>query len=410
MKIFFRRIHLYLGLTAGLVITISCLTGALLVFEKELTEAFNHDRYYVTPAGERLSLDKVAALVKEQVPGAGISRMQIFADPARTIQVTLEEGRKGSKKEAAGEKKGPKENTSPMGNGEKAPKKGKGRIAFVNPYTGEIVELYSYSKTFYYKVFSLHRWLLAGDTGKAITGASTLIFVFILITGIILWWPKTRNIFKQRIKVKWDGGWKRLNHDLHIVLGFYAAIFLFVSAFTGLTWSYEWFSNGLYAVLHTSPKPVAAPSSAPAEIINSKSITFEAALASVQQTAPGAVFYALSAPKDSTAAFMVSLLPAHTLNEAATTTYYLDQFNGKVLKSETFAQRNLGQKVRSTIKPLHTGAIFGTASKIFALIIALLGVTFPTTGTIMWINRTRKKKKSVKAPVRAREAEPAPAA
>ena len=70
MKIFFRRIHLYLGLTAGLVITISCLTGALLVFEKELTEAFNHDRYYVTPAGERLSLDKVAALVKEQVPGA----------------------------------------------------------------------------------------------------------------------------------------------------------------------------------------------------------------------------------------------------------------------------------------------------------------------------------------------------
>jgi uncharacterized iron-regulated membrane protein len=405
MKVFFRRIHLYLGLAAGLVITISCLTGALLVFEKELTEAFNHSRYYVQPAGARLPLDKVAALVKEQVPGAGISRIQVFADPSRTMQVLLEEGKKGGKKEskaAAGEKaRGDKKGNAEKGG---APKKEKGgRTAFVNPYTGKVVELYSYQQTFYYKIFSLHRWLLAGDTGKAITGASTLIFLFILITGIILWWPKTRNIFKQRIKVKWDGGWKRLNHDLHIVLGFYAAIFLFVSAFTGLTWSYEWFSNGLYAVLGTSPKPMVAPVSVPEPIAEGKHISFETALATVQQNVPDAIFYSLSAPKDSTASFMVSLLPADALYEAATTTYYLDQFSGKVLQSQTFAQRNLGQKIRGTIKPLHTGAIFGTPSKIFALIIALLGVIFPTTGTIMWINRTRKKKKKTTAPAKARK-------
>lgn len=105
MKIFFRRIHLYLGLTAGLVITISCLTGALLVFEKELTEAFNHDRYYVQASGERLPLDKIAEMVKQQVPGAGISRIQVFADPTRTMQVLLDEGKKGGKKGGKGEGK-----------------------------------------------------------------------------------------------------------------------------------------------------------------------------------------------------------------------------------------------------------------------------------------------------------------
>jgi uncharacterized iron-regulated membrane protein len=431
MKVFFRRIHLYLGLTAGLVITISCLTGALLVFEKELTEAFNHDRYFVQASHERLPLDKIAEMVKQQVPGAGISRIQVFADPARTLQVLLDEGKKGGKKAGKGEGSRPaKEDANAAskgkagevaaneagkgeaGRGKKdkaaggekgAPKKEKGRTAFVNPYTGKVVELYSYQETFYYQIFSLHRWLLAGPTGKVITGASTLIFVFILITGMVLWWPKTRNIFKQRIKVKWDGGWKRLNHDLHVVLGFYAAIFLFVSAFTGLTWSYEWFSNGLYAVLGTSPKPMAAPVSAPAVVTETQHISYETALATVKQSVPNAIFYSLSAPKDSTASFMVSLLPADAIQEAATTTYYLDQFSGKVLQSQTFAQRNLGQKIRASIKPLHTGAIFGTPSKIFALLVALLGVIFPTTGTIMWLNRTRKKKKKTKSPAISRE-------
>lgn len=99
MKVFFRRIHLYLGLAAGLIITISSLTGALLVFEKELTETFNHDRYYVQPVGARLPLDKLAAMVKEQVPGAGIARIQVFADPERSAQVLLDESKKAKKRE-----------------------------------------------------------------------------------------------------------------------------------------------------------------------------------------------------------------------------------------------------------------------------------------------------------------------
>nr|WP_295871727.1 PepSY-associated TM helix domain-containing protein [uncultured Chitinophaga sp.] len=400
MKVFFRRIHLYLGLAAGLVITISCLTGAVLVFEKELTEAFNHSRYYVQPEKERLPLDQIAEMVKQQVPGAGISRIQVYADPSRSLAVQLDEGKKdGKNKEVRGEgkKEAGKEMTPAAGKAAKAggkeQKKSKGRTAFVNPYTGKVIELYSYQKTFYYQVFSLHRWLLAGDTGKMITGASTLIFLFILITGIVLWWPKTRKILQQRLKVKWDGGWKRLNHDMHVVLGFYVCIFLFVSVFTGLTWSYEWFNKGLFAVLGASPKPMESPASVVVPETTGN-ISYEAALAQVKQQAPDAQYYAVAMPKDKEASIQVTLLPAGALNEAATTSYYLDQFSGKVLKSQTFSERNLGQKVRGMIKPLHTGSIFGLPSKIFALLLALLGATFPTTGTILWINRTMKKKKA----------------
>ena len=37
MKKFFRKLHLWVSVPFGIVITITCFTGALLVFEKEIT-------------------------------------------------------------------------------------------------------------------------------------------------------------------------------------------------------------------------------------------------------------------------------------------------------------------------------------------------------------------------------------
>ncbi len=400
MKIFFRRIHLYLGLAAGLIITISCLTGAMLVFETDITQALNHDRYFVTPAGNRLPLDTLTARVQQVVPKAKIARIQVFADPNRTVQVLFEEGKK---KEGKGEKAEKQEKAKGDKSGKEAPKKKeKGRTAFVNPYTGQVIELYSYQNTFYYKIFSLHRWLLSGDTGKVIIGTSTFIFLFILITGIILWIPKTKNILKQRLKIKWDGNWKRVNNDLHVVLGFYTSIFLFIIAFTGLTWSFQWYSNAFYAPFGGT-KQAAIPNSAPVVADASQVISFETAVNAVQKADPTALFYTVATPKDSAGTFVVNALPKNANIEVATTTYYVDQHAGNIVSSQTFAERQLNQQVKSLIKPIHTGALYGTPTKILWLMIALMGAIFPTTGTLMWINRTRKKKKKTPAKVQLEE-------
>ena len=102
------------------------------------------------------------------------------------------------------------------------PQRNPGFTIFVNPYTGEILEKYSYRETFFYKVFALHRWLLGGEgsVGKYIVGISTFIFLFILVTGLILWWPKTKKVLQQRLRVKWTAGWKRLNHERVAMGGF----------------------------------------------------------------------------------------------------------------------------------------------------------------------------------------------
>lgn len=376
MKVFFRRIHLYLSFAAGLVILICCLTGAILVFEKDLQMAFNKDRYYVAQGSTKLSIEQLITKVKDSFPGSKINGVKVYRDVTRSAEFSI----------SAPEKKEvrPKETTA-------APQRQPGFTIFVNPYTGQVLEKYSYRETGFYQVFALHRWLLGGDksVGKYIVGISTLIFLFILITGVILWWPKTKKILIQRLKIKQDAGWKRISHDLHMVFGFYSAIFLFIFAFTGLAWSFEWFNDGIYKVTNSPLKAAPPPKSV---YTNTEPVSLSNSLATAQSVYSDAVYYNLSLPKDSAEAITVSALPQNAIHESATDAVYIDQYSGKVLSQLPFSNRSVGAQVRSAFKPVHTGSIWGMPSKIIAFIVCLMGVTFPITGTIMWWNRTRKKK------------------
>lgn len=443
MKGFFRSIHLYLSLAAGLVIMVTCFTGAVLVFEEELNHAFNHSRYYVKPEGQPLPVSKLIAALEEKVPGAKVSGVRVYGDPERSAELTFMPGKKGEKaekkdkpakgdaagesaatpannekadkKEAGlrqgetaavkeeGEKKDKPAKADAAGKGGPPPGKGGGKKAFMNPYTGQLIEVYVYQDTFFYTMFALHRWMLGGAVGKVIVGVCTLVFLFILLTGIILWWPKTKNILVQRLKVKWSAGWKRLNHDLHIVLGFYTAIFLFIFAFTGLAWSFEWFNNGIYKVTRSDPKGTPPPASQYVE--NARRVGYDTVYQQAAALAPGAHYYNLSAPKDSAAAYTVSLLPQNAAHESATTSVFIDQYSAQVLKVQAFGDRNLGQRVRSTFKPIHISSIYGIPSKIIGFVVCLLGVTFPVTGLIMWIQRLKKRGKARKNKVKHQPAE-----
>jgi uncharacterized iron-regulated membrane protein len=183
-----------------------------------------------------------------------------------------------------------------------------------------------------------------------------------------------------------------LNHDLHLVFGFYSAIFLFIFAFTAMSWSFQWFNKGIYKVTRSSadvPEP-------PISIFNGTTpISIEAGLEKIKSTVKDAVYYIVRMPKDSTGVYTVILLPKGA-PEMQIDTYYIDQYNGKIAGSLKFSEKNAGQKVRSYVKPLHTSAIFGLPSKIVGFIVCILGVTFPITGVIMWLNRLKAERKLAK--------------
>ena len=389
MKVFFRSIHLYLGLSSGLVILTCCFTGAILVFQKELEQAFHKERYFVTAGEQKLSPDSLVAFVKKAYPKAKVNSVKLYSDNERTAEINVSIAEKKETKTSSTEKPQTKK-AEPQRGEQRTPT----LTAFVNPYSGKIIGLYNPRQGFFYSILALHRWLLGSNNGpgKYITGISTLFFVFILITGIILWWPKTKNILLQRLKIKSSTGGKRLNHDLHIVLGFYSAIFLFVFAFTALAWSFEWFNKGIYKVTSSSIKPPEPPPSIYQE--NIKPIKFDSAFAVAKTKFDNTEFYTITLPKDSIGAITITSLSKDAPHETATDAVYIDQYSGKVLKQYLFSDRNLGARVRATFRPVHVGSVWGLPSKIIALIVCLLGTTFPITGTIMWLNRTRKKKKA----------------
>src|SRR5690606_14581657 len=105
-------------------------------------------------------------------------------------------------------------------------KESKPESFYVDPYTGLVLGGREGPATeFFGTVMKVHRWLLIeGDVGKIIVGTSTIIFIFMLLSGIVLWWPIKLKNWKQGFKVKMNGKWKRTNHDLHNTLGFYSFI------------------------------------------------------------------------------------------------------------------------------------------------------------------------------------------
>jgi uncharacterized iron-regulated membrane protein len=447
MKIFFRRIHLYLGLVSGLFLVVVCLTGTILVFEEEFEHALNHERYFVAAAATpRLSLAQLTEAVRAARPKAKINGIKVYADPTRTVEIGLAgsgrpggpqggggEGRKGMRgeqggadhtprsegREGGGEQRGERqagggqgERTSngliagggPNAKGGRGGKGGdRGPTLFLNPYTGAILGEYDSHKSFFHFIEEIHRGLVVGRVGKLIMGINSIIFLFILGTGIVLWWPAAKQAFSQRLSIKWGSSWKRLNHDFHIVLGFYASVFLFIMAATGVGMSFDWVGKTINTLTHSPQQRMEPPTSAEAAP-NAPKFGADAALALARQQDASAASYTVQLPKEPAGSIQVSTLPASALTERATNDTYLDQHTGQVLRQQAYAEKPVGQRIRGLFKPIHTGAIFGWPTKILALVFVLLGATFPITGTIMWLNRTQllsSKQKRSKQPVKA---------
>ena len=215
MKKVFRKIHLWLSVPFGLLITLICFSGAMLVFETEVMELCHRDLYYVEKVGPApLPMGKVAEKVAATLPDSvSVTGVTASSAPERAWQVNLSKPRRAS--------------------------------VYVDQYTGEIKGKYERAP-FFTTMFRLHRWLLDSMKpdggifwGKMIVGTATLMFVFVLISGIVIWWPRTKKALKNSLKIVSGKGWRRFCYDLHVAGGMYTLVLLLVMALTGLSWSFS---------------------------------------------------------------------------------------------------------------------------------------------------------------------------
>src|SRR5690606_14429963 len=126
-------------------------------------------------------------------------------------------------------------------------------VVFMNPYTAAFLKkqqtLGGDEFDFFRFIIDGHRALwLPYPIGRPIVGIATLVFLVLLITGIVMWWPKKwkRAARNKSFKIRWNASFKRVNYDLHNVLGFYSLLLALALAITGLVYSFTWFEKALY--------------------------------------------------------------------------------------------------------------------------------------------------------------------
>jgi uncharacterized iron-regulated membrane protein len=368
-------IHLWMGIGSGLILFVVCLSGTLYAFRAEVERLLEPDKYRVEVAENagRMSTEDLFAQISRQTGGM-ITSVSIPSAPNEAYKVRIkknEEERRGS-------------------------------TYYVNPYTAEIIGgSDGPASAFFSTVFRLHRWLLMERaTGRIIVGTATVIFVFIIISGYLLWIPRKLKLLRQSLTIKTTGNWKRVNYDLHNSLGFYAGIFLLVMALSGLCWSFEWYRDALGGVLGTK----VFGSRGQAEVVskvdeNAFPLSVEEVLLKSNEQLPYPGDYVVYLPD--TADAPVTVRKYRSASFAGLTAYdllKLDQYSGEVLHQDIYAERPLNEKISTMIKPIHTGEIFGTFSKIIYFMASLIGTSLPVTGVMIWVNKLKKKRRKSRKP------------
>jgi len=358
------QLHLWLGISSGLVVFIVALTGSLLVFEEELEPVINRSFHVVNVPEDksRLPLDSLTKIVNNRFPENKISRIIIQPDEGRTIVMGLKNGKKERDILSAA----------------------------INPYTGEITGSRNEHDTFFEVVLRLHRYLCLGDTGKLITGISCVMFLIIMITGLVLWWPNRKNQ-KQRFRVKWDASFKRLNWDLHAVFGFYVLPFVFLIALTGLVWSYKWVNNLIYLALDGKPQQ---KREAPMNVMLTKNTQthFEQIWQETNRQLPNHGKISISIPEKDSLSITVTKVDDEAAIANIVSSLYFDKNSGKLVSKLMYKDETAGFKARRIVFPVHTGSLLGWPTKIIAFIVALITASLPVTGFIIWFVRKFKTK------------------
>ena len=378
LKWLFLQLHLCLGLIAGLLICFISITGVIYLFHREISMIPYQDIVNRESEAKHLTnLEKLCFDFNEQY-GQQPSAILIPEDKSKNLSIY------GSKR------------------GED------GVTAFADRDSGELIgRTTGKEAAFFHTIMGLHRWLGMDNykLGRQFVGIATIIFIFMLISGIVLWWPKSKYQVKHKMSLRLSRNFNILNYKLHINYGFYSAIFLVILAITGICFTYDSVRNTVVNAFKTK--------SANTEIqnfVNEKRIhaemdkTYAALLALPEEEKK--VSYndlisrsgeelnyngdiRLSFPNRWSSNIEVRKTNTSNWLGAHLTDKVIFSKSGDLIGVSRFSDKKAYQQVSSLIKPIHTGDIMGMKSKIFYCFLVLLSAYLPISGFLLWWKRVR---------------------
>jgi len=351
--------HWFLGITAGVILAVMGLTGAVYSFQAEILRAINSERAYVPArSGERLSLPELVRRIGDD-GSRQIARIDVPLRGNLAGQVTL--------RSAATEGTPPKQ--------------------YYDPYTGTLLGEVRGEKFFAF-MLDVHRYLATGDTGKAISGACTLGLVFFCLSGLYLRWPRDAGKWRAWLALDWLRKGRSFNWDLHAVAGTWCLVFYLLFALTGLWWSYDWYGQMLESVFG-SQKPA---STAAVPRSDSLEVDYEQVWRGIRSAVDSDVerLY-IRFPGELGNPVTVSYAPAGA-RMGIFNGLRLEPGSGALLQHEKYAEKAPGEKLLDSFYSLHVGEFFGLPGRVVLTIASLAMPLFLVTGWLLYLDRRRKKR------------------
>jgi uncharacterized iron-regulated membrane protein len=349
------QVHLYLGVAAAIFLAILGVTGSIIAFEGDIDHWLHSRLWYVTPG---------AGTLPESALIAGVERQ--FA-PARVRAILIARQRNPAQLMALSDRS----------------------TVTVNPYDGAILGRRTGPTR-------ADRWLgyihqihlrLAGDgraawapAGKTIVSYAGLALCLLVPTGVILWW-RTR-----RTAMQWKASWFRTCFDAHRWIGIYAAVFLWVAAFTSVLIGFDSAEKAIYALTHSS-RPSFAPPPHSTPFAGAPPFGVDRAIAVAQQTLPGAALDTLILPGNPKDAFDIGLRVPEETSGSAHSSVAIDQYSGKVLQVRNFLTDSEGYRWIRFNRSIHTGDIWGLPGHILMSVSSLLLVAMVVTGVVIRVKK-----------------------
>ena len=436
LKKTFFQIHWFMGITAGLILSIMGVTGAIYSYEQQILKWINTDSYVVHAENrDKLSPAELYTHFQQVDPNIQINSITLAKDPtaSSTINIVKEGARKGYN-------------------------------MMVNPYSAEVLPEIK-GQGFFQFVQQLHRNLTVGPVGKQITAACTLMLIFFVLSGLYLRWPK-RHSFKQWFMLKPQLKGRNFLWDLHAVVGTWVVVFYLLMACTGLYWSYDWWRNGMFKVMGVErPQPEMqggkpeGQSSRPASGEHRTEHTPQGGPAEDARTGQGRGQFATNAghpetrqtwaasksesgrrepadgesrgaqqkaanfspeqmqsvltqtwtggqaklghdystltlnlPKKADGKVELSFVDPIPQHERARNKAVYDYQAAKVQDVELYEDKKLNEKIMSSMLPVHRGSFFGPIYQFFAMLAALAMPLFFVTGWMLYLKRRKQKK------------------
>lgn len=383
IKAVLHEVHSIAGLALALLLALIALTGAIMSFEDEIVDHLNAGIMQVAPrTAPALMPDELVARLTAAQDLGKVSAVTLASDPSTAVHVRFARDEQGTRPSSL----------------------------YVDPYDARVLGT-PRGEEFFATVRRLHRWLLIpGDAkgwGRQITGVAALGLIVMLVSGLVLRWPRRAGSVKMWLKPNLGLSGRGLHRSLHAVIGTWVLPVYLVMTLTGLWYSFDWYKDGVVwllsrphvAAARMQPKmPTKAPRAAdrPEPV---QAVGFDRAWTTFQRE-EGARFSKalLTLPAGSGTVLRIRSWGKDSTLDTTRDEFRVDAVTGQLVSAERYADKTLGEKVIANVLDIHRGAILGWPGKLAFMIAAALMPLFAVTGVLLYLSR-RKLRRPAQPPL-----------